>query len=182
MMVKIGQTLKDILTFFVLLLIIVFVFSLLGVELFANKTKINTENDIVPLDDPNGFSPRQNFDSFPEAFVSVFVCLIGEDWQLVMHDFMRSTQSRLAPSLFFISLMVLGNLFLMNLFLAILLKNFEDKKDAPDGHNEEEEAPSLDKSIQIMYQTMKVKLKRVIFRDEKKKVQGIVKVQDTSRS
>lgn len=90
MMVKIGQTLKDILTFFVLLLIIVFVFSLLGVELFSNSTKINVNNDIVSLDDPTGFSPRQNFDSFPEGFVSVFVCLIGEDWQLVMHDFMRS--------------------------------------------------------------------------------------------
>lgn len=41
MMVKIGQTLKDIITFFVLLLIIVFVFSLLGVELFGNQIKIN---------------------------------------------------------------------------------------------------------------------------------------------
>ena len=74
-----------------LLLIIVFVFSLLGVELFSNNTKINLNNEIVAVDDPNGFSPRQNFDSFPEGFVSVFVCLIGEDWQLVMHDFMRST-------------------------------------------------------------------------------------------
>ena len=36
MIIKIGQTVKDILTFFVLLLIIVFVFSLLGVELFRN--------------------------------------------------------------------------------------------------------------------------------------------------
>ena len=80
MMVKIGQTLKDIITFFVLLLIIVFVFSLLGVELFGNSIKINLENEIVELDDPEGFSPRQNFDSFPEGFVSVFVCLIGEDW------------------------------------------------------------------------------------------------------
>ena len=58
MIMKIGQTLKDILTFFVLLLIIVFVFSLLGVELFANKTKINVNNEIVALDDPSGFSPR----------------------------------------------------------------------------------------------------------------------------
>ena len=57
-----------------------FVFSLLGVELFGNSIKINLENEIVELDDPEGFSPRQNFDSFPEGFVSVFVCLIGEDW------------------------------------------------------------------------------------------------------
>lgn len=36
MMVKISQTLKDIFTFFVLLLLIIFVYSLLGVELFSN--------------------------------------------------------------------------------------------------------------------------------------------------
>jgi hypothetical protein len=41
MMVKIGMTLKDIFTFFVLLLIMVFVFSLLGVELFQGSVKIN---------------------------------------------------------------------------------------------------------------------------------------------
>ena len=82
----------------------------------------------MELNDPEGFSPRQNFDSFPEGFVSVFVCLIGEDWQIVMHDYFRSKQSRLVPTMYFIFLMVLGNLFLMNLFLAILLKNFEEKK------------------------------------------------------
>jgi voltage-dependent calcium channel L type alpha-1D len=44
MMIKIAQTLKDILTFFVLLLIIVFVFALLGVELFAGKVRVDKDN------------------------------------------------------------------------------------------------------------------------------------------
>ena len=165
MMVKIGQTLKDIITFFVLLLIIVFVFSLLGVELFGNQIKINLDNEIVPLDDPHGFSPRQNFDSFPEGFVSVFVCLIGEDWQIIMHDYIRSKESRLVPSMYFIFLMILGNLFLMNLFLAILLKNFEEKKTV--GQEEEaeheEETPGFNKSIAFAYSSFKVKIKRVVF-------------------
>ena len=39
MTVKIGYTLKDIINFFVVLLIIVFVFSLLGVELFNGQAK-----------------------------------------------------------------------------------------------------------------------------------------------
>jgi len=80
MMVKIGQTLKDILTFFVLLLIIVFVFALLGVELFAGKVKVGKGGQIVPLDDPEGKSPTQNFDNIMDAIVTVFVCLLGEDW------------------------------------------------------------------------------------------------------
>ena len=58
MIVKIGQTLKDIITFFVLLLIIVFVFSLLGVQLFNNYVKVNDKNEIVPATDPEAASPR----------------------------------------------------------------------------------------------------------------------------
>ena len=40
------------------LLIVVFVFSLLGVELFANYIKVNDNNQIVPESDPYGKSPR----------------------------------------------------------------------------------------------------------------------------
>ena len=86
---------------------------------------------------PNARSPRQNFDSFMEGFVTVFIVLIGEDWQIIMHDFVRAKKDHRLPCIFFISLMVIGNLFLMNLFLAILLKNFEDKKQL--GSHEENE-------------------------------------------
>jgi len=63
-MVKIGQTLKDILNFFILLLIVVFVFSLLGVELFTGYAKFNQDNLVVTSTDPDGKSPVLNFDTF----------------------------------------------------------------------------------------------------------------------
>ena len=125
MMVKIAFSLRDIFTFFVLLLLIIFVYSLLGVELFSYSAKVNLNNEIVPNDDPDGFSPQFNFDTFFNGMITVFVCLMGEDWQLVMHVYIQASQSRILPSLYFLSLMVIGNMFLMNLFLAILLKNFE---------------------------------------------------------
>ena len=58
MMVKIGQTLKDIVNFFVLLIIVVFVFSLLGIELFNNYAKFDRFDNVVAVNDPNGLSPR----------------------------------------------------------------------------------------------------------------------------
>ena len=125
MMVKIAQTVKDILTFFVLLLIIVLVFSLLGVELFSKYVKVDKQGNI----DPNGKSPRLNFDDPLNAIVSVFTCLIGDDWQYMMHDLIRAEHDRVMPCLYFLLVMIIGNLFLMNLFLAILLKNFEDKSE-----------------------------------------------------
>ena len=45
-----------------------------------------------------------------------------------MHDYERVEKSRVLPCIYFIFLMIVGNLFLMNLFLAILLKNFEEQK------------------------------------------------------
>ena len=125
MMVNIGQTLKDIVNFFVLLIIVVFVFSLLGIELFNNYARFDRFENLVAVDDPNGLPPRENFDSFEDSCVSVFVCLIGEDWVGMMHNYMRVKRNRIMPNVFFIILMIIGNLFLMNLFLAILLKNFE---------------------------------------------------------
>jgi hypothetical protein len=128
MMVKIGQTLKDIFTFFVLLLIIVFVYSLLGVELFQNTVKFDDYGFVVPPGTPGSKSPNLNFDTFLDGVVCVFVCLLGDDWIYIMHDYLRANNSKLLPYMFFISLMVIGYLFLMNLFLAILLKNFEEGK------------------------------------------------------
>lgn len=131
-MVKIAFSLRDIFTFFILLVLIIFVYSLLGVELFSYSAKVNLHNEVVPNDDPDGFSPQFNFDTFFNGMITVFVCLMGEDWQLVMHVYIQASQSRILPSLYFISLMVIGNMFLMNLFLAILLKNFEVNEESQD--------------------------------------------------
>jgi hypothetical protein len=73
--------------------------------------------------------------------------------------------------------MVLGNLFLMNLFLAILLKNFEDQKNEGGAVEEEDDhEPSLGKSMTMAFTSMRVKLKKVVFREEKKKVATITKI------
>ena len=40
-----GSTLRDIASFSVLLLLFIFIFSLLGMELFAHKVKLNLETN-----------------------------------------------------------------------------------------------------------------------------------------
>ena len=124
MTTKMIETLKDILIFFVLLLIIVLVFSLLGVELFTNYAKFDSNGRI---DAESGLSPRMNFDDPYNGIISVFTCLIGDDWNEIMHNMIRAHKNRQITCIYFLLLMVVGNLILMNLFLAILLKNFEEK-------------------------------------------------------
>lgn len=59
----------------------------MGMQFFAGKIKFDAEDK----PDPAGKSPRYNFDTFWEAFLSVFIILTGEGWDRMMHDAMRST-------------------------------------------------------------------------------------------
>ena len=56
--------------------------------------------------------------------ILIFVVLSGEDWQVIMYDYYRSSGP--GAAIFFIMLVVVGNFIFLNLFLAILLKDFED--------------------------------------------------------
>lgn len=131
-------TLKDITNFSVLMLIFMFIYSLLGMEMFAYRIKFNSRNKdypLSPIDVPainKGWYPRSNFNTFLNSMVTVFGILIGENWNSAMYDHLRAGSK--TAYVFFISLFIFGNLILLNLFLAILLKNFEE----PMGQDDEE--------------------------------------------
>ena len=64
-----------------------FIFMLLGMEIFGHKIKFGEDGQLVDLDDPDVFkeAPRPNFDNIYMAFTTIFIVFIGEDWQAVMH-------------------------------------------------------------------------------------------------
>jgi hypothetical protein len=110
----------------------IFIFSLLGMELFAFKAMFNGDGELVTDYDIYNMveeleAPRTNFDSIGFAILSVFVVIIGEDWNQVMYSYVRNKS--LFLSLFFVGLMVIGNFMLLSLFTALLLKNFETKEE-----------------------------------------------------
>ena len=104
----------------ILLSLFVYVFALLGMSFFAGKTKFNEDGD---LDVENGESPRANFDRLGWAALTVYEIMIGENWNGVMYDTMRSVG--VASCVYFIALVIFGNIIMLNLFLAILLGNFD---------------------------------------------------------
>jgi voltage-dependent calcium channel L type alpha-1D len=132
LLAKMIITLKDIRNFSVLLLLFMFIYTLLGMELYAYRVIFtNEEKDEVVTEE--GVYPRANFNTFLSGFTTIFIVFIGEDWNSSMYDHVRATGN--GGIFFFISLFILGNLVLLNLFLAILLKNFEE----PPGKDEEED-------------------------------------------
>jgi len=111
-------TIKD---YTILLCLFIYVFTLFGMNFFAGKNWFNEETGEVDL--VNGKPPRANFDTITWSALTVFEVMIGENWNGVMYDHMRSVG--VFSSLFFIFLVIFGNIIMLNLFLTILLGNFD---------------------------------------------------------
>lgn len=90
-------------------------------EFFAYEIKFDKYDQYNLLD---GTSPRGNFDGFVNAISSVFIILLGENYFIYMYDTARSVGK--ISVLFFVTLILFGNIILLKLFLAVLLENFED--------------------------------------------------------
>lgn len=98
-----------------LLFLNVFIFSLLGMQVFGGKYDFEKgENEYV----------RQNFDTFYSAFLTVFQLLTLENWTDVLFYAMRSSTFSLLALFYLISWIWIGNYIFLNLFLAILLDGF----------------------------------------------------------
>ena len=70
-----------------------------------------------------GESPRENFDSLRNSILTIFEVLIGADWSLILFNCVRVLGNKSA--IYFIVLVIMGTIILMNLFLAIMLGNFD---------------------------------------------------------
>ena len=129
---KILVTIKDVSTFSVLLLMFMFIFSLLGMELFGYKVQFF--NDLFIAVGEPGFdsaeAPRPNFNDLVMGFTSIFAIAIGDDWNYLMSMAYRA--EGFIAIIFYPIVFIFMNLILLNLFLAILLQNFEEHEDPKD--------------------------------------------------
>ena len=130
----IGNTMAKISAFIVLLGLFLFMFTIVGMEMFANTLRFNYDNEPIPYFSENpektslNFSyPPYNFDHISDAAVTVFVGLANDGWSTIYFDHARGSGLG-QSSAFFIVLVVLGQMILFNLFLAILLKEFDEGK------------------------------------------------------
>lgn len=107
----------------VLLLLVLFIFAILGVRLFAGLRRGTFVTD------------HSNFDTFGAATLTLFRAITGESYNGIMHDCMvqppyciagiNCGDPNLAPS-FFMLFFVLSNYVMLNLLIAIILDNFSD--------------------------------------------------------
>ena len=101
----------SVLYFSILLGLFVFIYSILGMQLFGGKFIFDGE------------MPRAHFDNLYNAALTVFQCLTGDAWNFVLYNGMRAIGWPAA--IYFVSLFTIGNYVLFNLFVAILIQNFD---------------------------------------------------------
>ncbi|XP_017682014.1 PREDICTED: sodium channel protein type 5 subunit alpha-like isoform X3 [Lepidothrix coronata] len=112
------------------LAIIVFIFAVVGMQLFGKSYLDN-----VKKISKTGNLPRWHMNDFFHSFLIIFRILCGE-WIETMWDCMEVAGQPLCL-LVFLLVMVIGNLVVLNLFLALLLSSFSaDNLSAPDEDGE----------------------------------------------
>ena len=110
---------SDFLYLMLLLALILFIFALLGMQLFGGR--------FVPPAFPE--LPRTHFESIDFAMLTVFVVACGEAWNEVWVD----TKVAVGASsfLFFSALVICANYMLLNLVVALLIGSFDGSADDP---------------------------------------------------
>uniref|UniRef100_A0A8C0IWG0 Voltage-dependent L-type calcium channel subunit alpha n=1 Tax=Chelonoidis abingdonii TaxID=106734 RepID=A0A8C0IWG0_CHEAB len=126
------NSMKSIASLLLLLFLFIIIFSLLGMQLFGGKFNFDETQ-----------TKRSTFDNFPQALLTVFQILTGEDWNAVMYDGIMAyggpSSSGMVVCIYFIILFICGNYILLNVFLAIAVDNLADAESLNTAQKEEAE-------------------------------------------
>jgi voltage-dependent calcium channel T type alpha-1I len=116
-------SLQSIANLALLMVLLIFIYSLVGMQFFSGEFKQSSDED----DDPGRF----NFNTFTYSIITIFVMITAENWNGILAPFIY--KDGWGATIYFVSLIIFGNLMLLNLFLAILLnfisENLEEEVD-----------------------------------------------------
>ncbi|CAK6975913.1 LOW QUALITY PROTEIN: voltage-dependent L-type calcium channel subunit alpha-1D-like [Scomber scombrus] len=127
------NSMKSIASLLLLLFLFLIIFALLGMQLFGGKFNFDETQ-----------TKRSTFDAFPQALLTCFQILTGEDWNMVMYDGIMAYGGPVFPGMivcvYFVILFICGNYILLNVFLAIAVDNLAggDGDDAKKDEKKEE--------------------------------------------
>jgi voltage-dependent calcium channel T type alpha-1I len=116
-----------------LMFLLIFIYALIGMQFFSGEIPDNEDGEF-----------RFNFNSFGYSLITIFVLLTSENWNDILINFIH--KDGFEASLYFVSIIIFGNIMVLNLFLAILLNFISDNlgnddsgdKDSDKGDKEKE--------------------------------------------
>ncbi|GMH51784.1 hypothetical protein TrLO_g993 [Triparma laevis f. longispina] len=108
-----------------ILMLCLYVFAVMGMNLFADVTPAN-------YDDLEFITDRNNFSTFAYSMLTLFRTATGESWNGLMHDLEAKGHAVALP--YFMSFVVIGTFIMLNLFIAVILENFAEAQNEDDFH------------------------------------------------
>uniref|UniRef100_A0A8C1KQ09 Voltage-dependent L-type calcium channel subunit alpha n=1 Tax=Cyprinus carpio TaxID=7962 RepID=A0A8C1KQ09_CYPCA len=137
------NSVKSIASLLLLLFLFIVIFALLGMQVFGGKFNF-----------PDRVIQRSNFDNFPQALISVFQVLTGEEWDSIMYNGIMAHGGPQSPgilvSIYFIILYVCGNFVLLNVFLAIAVDNLAEAESLTAAQKEKAEEKARRKLMRTL--------------------------------
>uniref|UniRef100_A0A8B9JMW9 Calcium channel, voltage-dependent, L type, alpha 1D subunit, a n=1 Tax=Astyanax mexicanus TaxID=7994 RepID=A0A8B9JMW9_ASTMX len=122
------NSMKSIASLLLLLFLFIIIFSLLGMQVFGGKFNFDETQ-----------TKRSTFDNFPQALLTVFQILTGEDWNVVMYDGIMAyggpSSSGMIVCIYFIILFICGNCIHFNSLHVCIPNNSkmcEEEEDEPE--------------------------------------------------
>ncbi|KAG5274596.1 hypothetical protein AALO_G00138030 [Alosa alosa] len=163
------NSIASIASLLLLLFLFIVIFSLLGMQVFGGKFNF-----------PDHRIRRSNFDNFPQALITVFQILTGEDWNTVMYDGIMAHGGPSMPgilvSIYFIILFVCGNFILLNVFLAIAVDNLAEAESLTSAQKERAEEKKRKKMLRALIPDKSEEEKALLAKklaDQRAKTEGI---------
>lgn len=99
-----------------LMFLLIFIYALIGMQFFSGDIPDNKNGEF-----------RYNFNSFGYSLITIFVLLTAENWNSILYQFID--KDGWGASIYFITMIIFGNIMVLNLFLAILLSFISENLD-----------------------------------------------------
>ena len=120
-------SLKDLFYYCILLFFFIVIFAIAGIELFANSVFIYDKKDEYNYYYSEIIPPRENFNNIQNALVTVFIILIGNNWPNTLYEYSKIYKK--SSRFYFISTIIICHIILLNLFLSILITNYQKENE-----------------------------------------------------
>ena len=118
---SIAYTLPQMGPYVVLLSFFMYIFALVGMNCYAGQIKFDADGKV---DLENGTTVRENYDTLGWALLTIFQVLMGAEWRFIAYQHMLAT-GVVGAGLFYVAIHAIIGIVMLNLFLAIMLGNFE---------------------------------------------------------
>lgn len=119
----INKSFNQMINLILILIVFLITAGVLGRWLFEGRLKLDDKF----ICSENGQSPRSNFDDILWSIATVLQVIVGDDWNYVWFT-CRQCESSWSTHVYFIALLFLGKMILINSILTLMLGNFKEAR------------------------------------------------------